>query len=76
LSYFSIQWCLISLEEFTTLDKYIFGSNLTDLNELTDDDIKDGMGNDSDDAAMDLENGGVGDGARQYVHHSTFTGKC
>jgi len=33
-------------------------SDLTDLNELMDDDIKDGMGNDLDDAAMDLENGG------------------
>jgi len=42
---------------------------------LTDDDIKDGMGNDSDDATMDLENGGVGDDAQQYVHHSAFTGR-
>jgi len=51
-------------------------SDLTDLNELMDDDIKDGMGNDLHDAAMDLENGGVGDGAQQYVHHSAFTGRC
>jgi hypothetical protein len=57
------------------LDELIFGGEPTDLNELTNDDIKDGMGNDSDDAAMDLENEGVGDGERQYVHHSAFTGR-
>jgi hypothetical protein len=57
------------------LDELIFGGEPTNLNELTNDDIKDGMGNDSDDAAMDLENEGVGDGERQYVHHSAFTGR-